>query len=79
MLDLSTGTVLTLSRADMALGRPAGAGRLLPNPRLLLTPYIQREAVSSSRIEGTQTLLSEVLSAEADGDLRSEDVREVQN
>ena len=79
MLNLSTGTVLTLSRADMALGRLAGAGRLLPNPRLLLTPYIQREAVSSYHIEGTQTLLSEVLSAEADGDLRSEDVREVRD
>jgi len=63
----------------MALGRLAGAGRLLPNPHLLLTPYILREAVSSSRIEGTRTSLSEVLSAQAEGDVRSEEVREVQN
>lgn len=78
-LDLSTDTVAALSRADMALGRLAGAGRLLPNPHLLLTPYVLREAVSSSRIEGTQTSLSEVLTAQAEGDARSEDVREVQN
>lgn len=78
-ITLSSGTVLALSRADMALGRLAGAGRLLPNPHLLLTPYVLREAVSSSRIEGTQTSLSEVLTAQAEGDSRSEEVREVQN
>ena len=63
-LDPSAGTVAALSRADIALGRLAGNGRLLPNPHPLSTPYVQREAVSRSRIEGTQTSLSEVLTAQ---------------
>lgn len=43
---------LALSRADAALSELSGPGRLLPNPRLLIAPYVRREAVLSSRIEG---------------------------
>ncbi len=57
--------MLLLSEADRALGRLAGAGRLLPNPHLLLQPYVTREAVASSRIEGTQASLSDVFDAQA--------------
>ncbi|HUR23912.1 MAG TPA: Fic/DOC family N-terminal domain-containing protein [Acidimicrobiales bacterium] len=57
--------MLLLSDADRALGRLAGAGRLLPNPHLLLQPYITREALASSRIEGTQASLSDVFDAQA--------------
>ncbi len=32
----------------------AGAGRTMPNPHLLIGPFVRREAVLSSRIEGTQ-------------------------
>jgi len=53
-LDLDLATVRALSAADTALGRLAGAGRLLPNPHLLIVPYRVQEAVASSRIEGTQ-------------------------
>lgn len=60
-------TVMELSEADAALGRLAGAGRLLPNPYLLARPYATREAVASSRIEGTQASLSEVFQAQAVG------------
>jgi len=45
--------VLTLSRADAALSELSGLGRHLPNPHLLIAPYVRREAVLSSRIEGT--------------------------
>ena len=62
---LGADTVLLLSEADRALGRLAGAGRLLPNPHLLLQPYIAREALASSRIEGTQASLSDVFDAQA--------------
>ena len=62
---LSAETVLLLSEADRALGRLAGAGRLLPNPHLLIRPYVTREALASSRIEGTQASLSDVFDAEA--------------
>lgn len=44
-----------LSEADRALGELAGLGRTMPNPNLLIQPFIRREAVLSSRIEGTQT------------------------
>jgi Fic family protein len=63
--DLKQETVLLLSEADRALGRLAGAGRLLPNPHLLIHPYVAREALASSRIEGTQASLSDVFDAEA--------------
>lgn len=54
-----------LSRADAALSELAGLGRVLPNPHLLIAPYLRREAVLSSRIEGTQASLADVLAHEA--------------
>lgn len=56
---------MALSTADAALGRLAGAGRQLHDPAMFLRPYITREALASSRIEGTQASLSEVLQADA--------------
>ena len=56
---------MLLSDADRALGRLAGAGRLLPNPHLLIRPFFTREALASSRIEGTQASLSDVFDAQA--------------
>lgn len=79
-LALEQDTVLALSEADTALGRLAGAGRLLPNPHLLVRPYVTKEALASSRIEGTQASLSDVFQAEAAGGPSADpDVREVQN
>lgn len=57
--------VRTLSEAELALGELAGLGRTLPNPQLLITPFIRREAVLSSRIEGTQTDLTDLYAYEA--------------
>jgi len=74
--------VESLSTADRALGELAGIGRSLPNPHLLVRPFLRREAVLSSRIEGTQASLSDVLAYEAiqlplfDA---PDDVREVHN
>ena len=53
--------MLRLSRADAALSELAGVGRYLPNPHLLISPYIRREAILSTRIEGTQASFSEVM------------------
>lgn len=74
------GLVLALSRADSALSELSGLGRQLPNPHLLIASYVRREAVLSSRIEGTRASLSDLLLDEAETD-RSEDadVREVRN
>lgn len=65
--------------AEAALGRLAGAGRLLGNPQLLIYPYLRREAVSSTRIEGTQASLSDIFDAEADGRPASREIEEVVN
>jgi Fic family protein len=57
--------VNTLSRANHILGMLAREGIRLPNPYLFMRPFIVREAVSSSKIEGTQTTLVEVLAQDA--------------
>jgi Fic family protein len=73
--------VLALSRADAALSELSGLGRRLPNPHLLIAPYVRREAVLSSRIEGTKASLSDLLLGEIEDDQSAQpadaDVREV--
>ena len=55
-----------LSNAGIKLGELSGAGQLLPNPHLLISPFIRREAVMSSRIENTQSGLDDLFFFEAD-------------
>jgi Fic family protein len=54
-----------LSDADRALSELAGLGRTMPNPHLLIGPFVRREAVLSSRIEGTQADLADLYAYEA--------------
>jgi Fic family protein len=78
VLELAPNTVLALSAADAALGHLQGLSALISDPELLIGPYLTREAVASSRIEGTQASLSDVMQAEAGEDApQSEDVTEV--
>lgn len=51
---------------------------LITDPSLLIGPYLRREALASSRIEGTQASLSEVFQAEVDSSARNNDTAEVQ-
>ncbi|MGE0133154.1 MAG: Fic family protein [Blastocatellales bacterium] len=80
-LELSWSLVNALSQADRALSELAGVARTLPNPHLLIGPFIRREAVLSSRIEGTRASLSDLFFFEAGGERDDEanDVREVAN
>jgi hypothetical protein len=78
-MTLDADTVMLLSEADAALGRLAGAGRLLPDPHLLVNAYTTREAVASSRIEGTQASVTEVFDADVTGDTGRDDIREIRN
>lgn len=73
--------VRALSDADRTIGRLAGEGGRLPNPHLLIRPFVRREAVLSSRIEGTQATLGELLAAEAGAAVERSpaDLREVAN
>lgn len=70
-----------LSDADRLLGYLAGEGSKLPDPHILIRPFIAQEAVSSSRIEGTVTTLSDVLAANAGVTVQTniEDLKEVNN
>ena len=71
--------------ANASLARYDGLLEGIPNPAVLLSPLSSQEAVLSSRIEGTQATLAEVLEFEADADAstlpqeRRDDIREVQN
>lgn len=80
-LEWSAELAAALSAADRAVGRLAGEGRRLPNPHLLIRPFVRREAVLSSRIEGTQATLGELLAAEAGAAVERSpaDLREVGN
>src|SRR2546422_3529277 len=73
--------VRSLSDADRLIGRLAGEGGRLPNPHLLIRPFVRREAVLSSRIEGTRAPLGELLAAGAGAtvDRSPADLREVAN
>ena len=76
--------VMALSEAERAVGELNGIGRRLPNPYLFTRPFLNREAVLSSRIEGTQASLTDLYALEAqtplfEVDERREDAQEVQN
>ena len=78
------GLVVDIGRANHALGKLNGLLAAIPNPELLTTPLLTKEAVLSSRIEGTQASLEDVLHYEAsaknteEGELEK-DIREVLN
>jgi Fic family protein len=79
MLELPSSSVMLLADAEAALGRLAAIGGLLPKPDILVRPYLLREAVSSTRIEGTQATIEDVLDADAAGTRPGADVEEVVN
>lgn len=56
-----------IGTASAAVARYDGMLQGTPNPRLLLAPLTTQEAVLSSRIEGTQATMGEVLEFEAGG------------
>jgi Fic family protein len=76
-LELPIQTIRLLADAEAALGRLAAVGQLLPNPTLLIRPYVLREALSSTRIEGTQASMTDVFELDALGGAPSPDVEEV--
>lgn len=71
----------SLSDADRWVGQLSSEGRVLPNPHLLMRPFMRQEAVLSSRIEGTQATLGELLASDAGAAVKRspDDLREVGN
>jgi Fic family protein len=81
-IDWSLPLVSALSEAERDLSRLSALAGAFPFPRLLSQPFIRREAVLSSRIEGTRATLAELYTYESTqlSFLESEDdVREVHN
>ena len=73
-----------LAKANLALGRLDGVGRMLPNPYLLINPYLRNEAVLSSKIECTRSTLTDLFEFElSEEDISArrddQDVQEVEN
>ncbi len=64
-LDLQGPLLRSLEAASLALGRLEGANPLL-EPTILVYSYVRQEAVLSSRIEGTQSSLADLLLFELD-------------
>lgn len=85
VLNWNESLVNSLSEADRAVGKLAGLSRDLPNPHLLIIPFMHSEAVLSSRIEGTQATISDVYKYETGqlslfkDDKDISDVKEVHN
>jgi Fic family protein len=80
-LEIDWDLANTLSEADRSLSELSGVARTLPNPHLLIAPFVRREAVLSSRIEGTQAGFSDLLFFEAAPSAKPPiaDVKEVAN
>ena len=57
--------VSLLSEADRSLTKLTEIGNIFPKPSILARPFIHREAVLSSKIEGTRTSLEELYTFEA--------------
>lgn len=82
-LNSSLELLSSLSEANLALGQLSGIGERLPNPHLMIGPFLRREAMLSSRIEGTIATAEELVLFEVepeDANRRDvQDVREVAN
>jgi len=78
----SAALVSALGEAERNLGRLASLADALPSPHILVRPFIRREAVLSSRIEGTRASLIDLYhyeSAQLSLFEDTSDVREVHN
>jgi Fic family protein len=83
-LDLDLATVGLLAEAENAIGRLAGTAGRLVNPYLVGSPLLHREAILSSRIEGTITTPEQLVLLEAAGAVpgvkgRDQETQEVLN
>lgn len=79
-----TSLIKEIGQAHNALGELSGLLVNIPNPDLLTTPLLTKEAVLSSRIEGTQATIEEVFEYEAEEKIseageKEKDIREIIN
>ena len=67
------------AEAEYALGLLEGSQKKLQNSSLLISPLTAKEATVSSKIEGTQSTVSDVFLHEAGGETKHSDIAEVAN
>ena len=82
IIEWSTSLISALGEAERNLGKLASLADTLPLPHILVRPFIRREAVLSSRIEGTRASLVDLYhyeSAQLSFFEDTSDVREVHN
>ena len=81
--DVDYGRLIgAVGRANAAIARYDGMLQSLVNPAILLSPMTTQEAVLSSKIEGTEATLDEVLEHEAGRDYdeaKTQDIQEIVN
>jgi len=68
-----------LTEAQYSLGLLEGSQRKLHNPSLLISPLTTKEATVSSKIEGTQSTVSDVFLYDAGGIIETKDTKQVIN
>ena len=79
-IEPSVQLMRSLEEAVSAVASLAGVGETIQNPYLLIRPFVRREAVLSSRIEGTQASIYDLFRYEASSGRRPNgDVQEVAN
>ena len=74
--------ITQIAKANAALAKYDGILEGIPNKLILLSPLMRQEAVLSSRIEGTQATIQEVMEFEADPKAQTakyNDIQEIQN
>ncbi|MBF0155116.1 MAG: Fic family protein [Magnetococcales bacterium] len=77
--DLDYGRIIRkVGLANAALARYDGLLQSVINPSIMLSPLTNREAVLSSKIEGTQATVDEVLGYEAGIDFGGEKAQDIQ-
>jgi Fic family protein len=78
------GLISPLAEATQALGRLHGIGPRVGSREVLIEPFMRKEALESSQIEGTHATLSDIYAYEADQEAlideeRRQDTQEVVN
>lgn len=75
--DIDYGEIIGLTtEAHTQLGILSGLGESIPNPDLLIAPYVRTEAVLSSKIEGTQASIVDIFRFDAQGKPKSYEATE---
>jgi Fic family protein len=75
----SENIIKKIELANNNLGKLSGLINNLPNSDLFLKPYLKKEAVLSSKIEGTRSSLSDVFKADLQNKNLNNDLKEVLN